>query len=211
MPRLSSTGLCRGWPRRRGAISKSKRPSYFPNRNIDDSVSEEIASPIREDFQEVKRCFAMFRRVVQVSAISLGASAGKRLVDQIDEITAKQIITPTLQRFAHEIRSVGNAGAHPSEDLDEIDEERKRYPRIHGSISRTRIRNAQETREKESCSHIQAVNQRASLTGSVRLPFLCLNSEQREPKRSNSNPQFCWIFAGFVVFSCTASASELPS
>jgi len=65
----------------------------------------------------------MCRRVVQMSAVALGASIGKRLVDQIDEITAKQAITPILQRFAHEIRSVGNAGAHPSESLDEIKEE----------------------------------------------------------------------------------------
>jgi uncharacterized protein DUF4145 len=61
----------------------------------------------------------MCRRIVQVSAVVLGGSAGKRLVG---EVTAKQVITPTLQRFAHEIRSVGNAGAHPSEDLNEIGE-----------------------------------------------------------------------------------------
>jgi hypothetical protein len=106
--------------------------AIFPTGKIDDFVSEEIDIPVREDFQEAKRCFAvkaykstvtMCRRVVQVSAITLGASPGKRLVDQIDEITAKQAITPVLQRFAHEIRSVGNAGAHPSEDLDEINEE----------------------------------------------------------------------------------------
>jgi uncharacterized protein DUF4145 len=116
-----------------GAPSQNFRiHSVFPMGKIDDSVPEEIDYPVREDFREAKRCFAvkaykgavtMCRRIVQVSAIALGASAGKRLVDQIDEITAKQVITPTLQRFAHEIRSVGNAGAHPSEDLDEINEE----------------------------------------------------------------------------------------
>lgn len=106
--------------------------SIFPSGKIDDSVPEEIDNPAREDFQEAKRCFGvkaykstvtMCRRIVQVSAIALGASAGKKLVHQIDEITAKQVITPTLQKFAHEIRSVGNAGAHPSEVLDEINEE----------------------------------------------------------------------------------------
>src|SRR6266404_6588323 len=33
----------------------------------------------------------------------------------------------------------------------------------------------------------------------------------RQPKRPNSNVPICWIFAGFVGFSCTASAPELRS
>jgi len=42
------------------------------------------------------------------------------------------------------------------------------------------------------------------------MSLLCLNSSQREPKRSNSNLQIPWIFAGFVGFSCTVSAPDCP-
>jgi len=42
------------------------------------------------------------------------------------------------------------------------------------------------------------------------MPLLWLNAVQHEPTRTNSNAPISWIFAGFVVFSCTTSAPELP-
>lgn len=102
-----------------------------PTGKIDDSAPEAIDEPIKGDFQEAKRCFAvraykatatMCRRVIQVSAIWLGATPGNTLVQQIDQVAGMHKITPSLQEFAHMVRVIGNAGAHPSEHLTVLNE-----------------------------------------------------------------------------------------
>jgi Domain of unknown function (DUF4145) len=106
--------------------------AVYPLDKPDDRVAEAVPSPIREDFQEALRCrwvkayratVTMCRRAIQSSAIALKAD-GDRLIDQIDDLAEKRIITGPLQRMAHEVRLTGNAGAHPDKDgLNDVDED----------------------------------------------------------------------------------------
>lgn len=61
----------------------------------------------------------MCRRALQSSVIEKGASKGKRLVDQIDELYGNGAITKDIRDWAHEIRLTANIGAHP-DDLEDI-------------------------------------------------------------------------------------------
>jgi len=94
----------------------------YPKRvpKIDTSVPSEVA----RDYVEAIKCFdvgankgsvVMCRRALQSSVIERGAKKD-RLVDQIDELHDKQIITKDIKDWAHEIRLTGNIGAHPDED-----------------------------------------------------------------------------------------------
>ena len=38
------------------------------------------------------------------------------LINQIDDLEAKRIISPTIKDVAHTIRKIGNWGAHPQND-----------------------------------------------------------------------------------------------
>ena len=58
----------------------------------------------------------MCRRAVQASAKSLNAS-GNSLIKQIDDVADKGKITEPLKEMAHQIRKIGNDGAHPDDDL----------------------------------------------------------------------------------------------
>jgi len=88
-----------------------------------------IPPEVQRDYIEAVMCHnigacrataAMCRRTLQTSAVQKGASK-KRLIDQIDELLAKNIISPQLADWAHEIRLWGNIGAHPDEDgLEDI-------------------------------------------------------------------------------------------
>lgn len=95
---------------------------YYPKRTPkpDDSIPKNVA----DDYVEAVKCFdvkankasvAMCRRALQSSVIEKGAKKD-RLVDQIDELHERQIITKDIRDWAHEIRLTGNIGAHPDED-----------------------------------------------------------------------------------------------
>jgi hypothetical protein len=62
-------------------------------------------------------CGVMIRRAMQALCEDKGAVAGK-LVNQLKDLKAKQIITPGLHEWADSLRVLGNGGAHP--DLPEI-------------------------------------------------------------------------------------------
>lgn len=103
----------------------------FPDTSASDFHSS-IPEPIRRDFAESRRCWfadahkgvvVMCRRVMQLIVVDKGAN-GSRLIDQIDDLHSKGLITKSLHDAAHEIRHFGNFGAHPRDDgLDDIKEE----------------------------------------------------------------------------------------
>lgn len=86
-------------------------------------VDERIPEKIRVDFEEANACFAvdafraaatMTRRALQNICLDKGAKGGD-LIDQIDYLLDKGVITKELSSWAHEVRTVGNDGAHPNE------------------------------------------------------------------------------------------------
>jgi len=105
----------------------------YPKRipKMDPSIPKNVA----EDFIEAIKCFdvgaykaaaVMCRRALQSSLIERG-STKDRLLDQIDELYEKEVITKALRDWAHEIRIAGNIGAHPDKDgLKDLDEEEAR-------------------------------------------------------------------------------------
>ena len=82
---------------------------------------EAIPQDIRSDLDEAKLCFGvganraccvMARRAMQSSCIDKGTSKD-RLVDQLEELANKAIITRDLKEWADVVRWVGNDAAHP--------------------------------------------------------------------------------------------------
>jgi hypothetical protein len=80
-----------------------------------------IPRAIRSDLIEAKKCFSarcyraaatMARRAIQQTCIEKGASGGD-LVQQINDLTTKGLITNDIAEWATVIRWVGNDGAHP--------------------------------------------------------------------------------------------------
>jgi hypothetical protein len=103
-------------------IENREVTDQYPKRvpKIDSSIPQDAAN----DYVEAIKCFdvgankasvAMCRRALQASLIQKGAGKGK-LVDQIDELFDKGIITEDIKNWAHEIRLTGNVGAHPDQD-----------------------------------------------------------------------------------------------
>jgi hypothetical protein len=97
--------------------------THHPLGKPDDKVAPEIPAHIQPDFREALRCrfvdgynatAEMCRRALEASCIHLGASPKDVLEDMIDELAAKQVITPFMKQVAHKIRLGGNRGAHPS-------------------------------------------------------------------------------------------------
>ena len=83
-------------------------------------VPEEVAA----DAREAHRCFSiqayraavvMARRAMQSAAHEKGAPE-RTLVDQIDWLEERRLITPQMKDVAHTIRLTGNLGAHPDKD-----------------------------------------------------------------------------------------------
>jgi len=96
----------------------------FPVDNPEASVDETIPAAVRDDFVEALRCksitayratVVMCRRALQSSCKDQKAT-GTQLIQQIDDLAAKGVITRSLQNMAHQIRKLGNAGAHPDDD-----------------------------------------------------------------------------------------------
>ena len=116
------------WDYRTGGSFPSSQTtivSLYPSKNIADIAKMEIPSKVKADYIEgikalVGGCFksacVMFRRAVQNAVIELGARKRKKLEDQIDQLERKRIITPELKDLAHEMRVIGNLGAHPLKD-----------------------------------------------------------------------------------------------
>ena len=102
-------------------------PVGIPNEELPSSIPDFVS----EDFKEAIRCHwvksyracvVMCRRALQTSANQFNAE-GKNLVEQIDDLLNKGIITVALKDFAHEIRLTGNIGAHGADSLSDIKKE----------------------------------------------------------------------------------------
>jgi Domain of unknown function (DUF4145) len=95
-----------------------------PVENPETSTDKTIPPGVRDDYVEALRCrsvgahkasVVMCRRSLQSSCKNLGAE-GPNLIRQIDDLAVKGTITAALKNMAHEIRKLGNEGAHPDED-----------------------------------------------------------------------------------------------
>ena len=100
-------------------------PLGKPNETLDPSISKDVAEDFREAIRchwvkAFRACVVMCRRAIQTSAIALMAH-GRTLVEQIDDLATKGTITAPLKEFAHEIRLIGNVGAH-SDGMDDVKE-----------------------------------------------------------------------------------------
>lgn len=112
-------------------IQKKTALSYYVDTELVDQYPkrtpiphESIPSQVADDYVEANKCFdidawkassVMCRRALQSSVIEKGAIKD-RMIDQIDELYRKEIITKDIKNWAHEIRLTGNIGAHPDKD-----------------------------------------------------------------------------------------------
>jgi hypothetical protein len=104
---------------------------HYPVDNPEQQVENSIPASIRRDFVEGLRCrsvqayratVVMCRRALQASCQELKAGGGD-LVTQINNLASKGVITVSLRDLAHQIRKLGNAGAHPDKDgLGDVDD-----------------------------------------------------------------------------------------
>jgi Domain of unknown function (DUF4145) len=118
--------------KRKGAVHFYEYKESFPLGNPESSVETTIMSGVRDDFIEALKCksisahkatVVMCRRALQASCKQFGAE-GAKLINQIDDLSRKGRITTALKDMAHDIRKLGNDGAHPDEDgLGEVTKE----------------------------------------------------------------------------------------
>jgi hypothetical protein len=96
---------------------------YYPHSvmTVDPSIPKEIA----DDYNEANRCIEVkaskatvtqCRRALQNTCVLKGANPKADLIDQVDELESKRLITPGLKDIAHTIRIIANWGAHPQKD-----------------------------------------------------------------------------------------------
>jgi hypothetical protein len=157
---------------RMGTLNDGGNLGPDPNQVVDQYPRREIRveegvpeGDIANDFIEAQKCYdigaarasaAVCRRSLQAAALRLGASAEKRLQHQIDELD----ITKDLKHWAHQVRIIGNAGAHPDKDglenvtaddaLEAIHFAEEFYNYVFVMPERVRRRQAAKTAEPES-------------------------------------------------------------
>ena len=106
--------------------------AFYPVGEANDSVPDAVPEAIAKDFGEALRCFhsqsykatvTMCRRALQASCKDLQAK-GDTLILQIDHLAKSGKITEPLKDMAHQIRKIGNVGAHPDNDgLEDVVEQ----------------------------------------------------------------------------------------
>ncbi|GAH27643.1 unnamed protein product [marine sediment metagenome] len=64
----------------------------------------------------------MIRRALQNTCIDKGATKGSKLLDQINELAQKGVITSDIKEWATVTRWIGNDAAHPESPEVEIEE-----------------------------------------------------------------------------------------
>jgi len=57
------------------------------------------------------------RRALQQALEDKGATKGSKLLDQINELEGKGLLSKPTSYLAHAVRAFGNYGAHPNDDL----------------------------------------------------------------------------------------------
>lgn len=91
-------------------------------------VDDRLPENIKQDLKSALACFAineyrasvtMARRALQGICLEKGAPKDQKLKKQIDYLFTEGVITKDLKEWAHEVRYVGNDGAHPEDPADE--------------------------------------------------------------------------------------------
>lgn len=106
-------------------LSMEKWVAKFPS--IDTTPSEKfttyVSADVLSDYEEGLICLSagaekaavsMFRRAMQDAMIDLGAN---QKLDLIEQIKAVPTLTEDIKDWAHNVRILGNWGAHPQDDL----------------------------------------------------------------------------------------------
>ncbi len=102
---------------------------WWPSR--EESVSPDLPGQIASAFLEAVKSFhagcyrasvVMARRTVEAIAADKGETDGI-LKDRLKRLASTQRIDPSLEKWSHEVRLIGNVGAHfdPIEDVSEED------------------------------------------------------------------------------------------
>jgi hypothetical protein len=87
-------------------------------------VSDDIPEPMRSDLYEARLCqsigafnasVVMARRALQCAAVQQGATPGKKLWEQTQELLRSGAITKSMYEWTEAARWVGNHGAHDTE------------------------------------------------------------------------------------------------
>jgi hypothetical protein len=98
-------------------------PQSLP-RPVDSRIPEVVSSDLKEALLcfsvEAHRAAAVLaRRAIQVICLDKGAPKDQKLNQQIDWLFDNGVITKDLKEWAHEVRFIGNDGAHPGNLSDE--------------------------------------------------------------------------------------------
>lgn len=96
-------------------------------------IAREIPDKVKKIFLEALLCFeikawnataTMCRRTVQEAVLDK-SGIGKDLYNQIEDLAAKNFITPDLKDWAHDVRLIGKDGAHADVPTDATEEDAK--------------------------------------------------------------------------------------
>ncbi len=107
-------------------LSVLPRPNPLLIFKTPDGFPPELKGDYQEAFSclrngEFKASACMSRRVLGIACELLGATVGIRLVDQIKELADAKKVQEPFDRMAHQIRILGNWGAHKqADDLKDI-------------------------------------------------------------------------------------------
>lgn len=87
---------------------------------------------IKKDVEEANNCLSigankaatgLARLILQLICLDKGATVGKELYKQIEELSDKRVITDDIKEWAHSVRYVGNDALHPNKDSPKIEKE----------------------------------------------------------------------------------------
>jgi len=96
--------------------------TYAQYIDLPSKISREILSDFIEAVKSFnvgayKAAVAMARRALQQALEDKGATKGKKLLEQINELKNKKVLDKATASLAHGVRQFGNYGAHPQNDL----------------------------------------------------------------------------------------------
>jgi hypothetical protein len=106
-PELTSTDIPSDLPK------PVERALMQANRNFDIADNEDAAA-------------IKYRKALENAFVEAYPSVKGRLIDRIDKLQEEHLITPALAEWAHEIRMIGNEGAHEIEGVARDDLENVR-------------------------------------------------------------------------------------
>jgi hypothetical protein len=136
---------------------------HYPLGKPDDSVDENVPTPIAEDFSEALRCLwvrshkaavAMCRRSVEAACKDLGAK-GKDLYSKIEDLAEQDVITDPMRRMAHQVRLTANRKLHEKPKLEKETESKEDADDLDNMAERDAQRMITFT--KEFFHHVYAI------------------------------------------------------